>query len=44
MAQCASKELRNLALNRTAELAQLIKEFSLRRKADVLENYLPKKR
>ncbi len=36
MAKTASRELRTLALSRTAELADLIKEFSLRRKADVL--------
>jgi SNF2 family DNA or RNA helicase len=44
MAKWASKEQRGLALSRTAELANLIREFSLRRKADVLESYLPKKR
>jgi DNA repair and recombination protein RAD54B len=31
-------------LKRTAELASRIKQFSLRRRADVLEKYLPTKR
>ena len=44
MAKWAPPELRSLAMVRTAELATLIKGFSLRRKADVLEGYLPKKR
>ena len=44
MAKNASHEERYLALSRTGELALRIKEFSLRRKADVLEQYLPKKK
>ena len=44
MAKNASHEERQLALSRTGELALRIKEFSLRRKADVLEQYLPKKK
>lgn len=44
MAKNATPDERTLAVNRTRELANRIKEFSLRRKADVLEQYLPKKR
>ena len=44
MAKLATTEERAVALKRTVELASRIKQFSLRRRADVLEKYLPTKR
>lgn len=44
MAKKATTFERQIAMERTLELANKIKEFSLRRKADTLEKYLPIKR
>jgi DNA repair and recombination RAD54-like protein len=44
MAKNATQIERKIAIERTIELANKIKQFSLRRKADTLEKYLPIKR
>ena len=43
MAKGASAEARKLAAERTSQLSNEIKQFSLRRSADVLKKYLPTK-